>query len=211
MGDFRRHRIGGSVTTIAVMADIHGNSWALDAVLADIKRRAITTIINLGDHVYGPINPAATIQRVMSTPMINISGNEDRCLFLPENEAGNFSSYHFTRSQLNTEQLAWLETLPQIALVGDIFCCHGTPESDTTYMLETVRQNGVSLTSTTRIQEFLQGITQPVIVCGHTHIPRTVWLPDGRLMLNPGSVGLPAYDDDQPYPHVMEAGSPHAR
>ena len=36
-------------------------------------------------------------------------------------------------------------------------------------------------------------------------------LPTGALVVNPGSVGWPAYDDDHPYPHVMEAGTPHAR
>ena len=30
-------------------------------------------------------------------------------------------------------------------------------------------------------------------------------------IVNPGSVGLPAYTDDDPWPHAMEAGSPHAR
>ena len=205
-------RIGGySVTTIAVIADIHGNVWALEAVLADIQRRGITTIINLGDHVYGPMAPAATIERILREPMMNISGNEDRCLFLPVDEAVNFSSYHFVRSQLNAEQLAWLEALPQTTIVGDIFCCHGTPDSDTTYMLETVTEHGVSLTSGERIHTYLEGITQSVVVCGHTHIPRTVWMPDGWQVVNPGSVGWPAYSDDTPYPHVMEAGSPHAR
>lgn len=29
-------------------------------------------------------------------------------------------------------------------------------------------------------------------------------------MVNPGSVGLPAYTGDVPYHHVMEVGSPHA-
>ena len=199
------------MTTIAVIADIHGNVWALDAVLADIKQRGITTIINLGDHVYSPMAPAATIERIMREPMINISGNEDRCLFLPPEEATQFSSYQFVRSQLNAEQLAWLEALPSTAIVGDIFCCHGTPDSDTTYLLENVSEHGVSLTSTEQIQSYLVNIKQPVVVCGHTHIPRTVWLSDGRLVVNPGSVGWPAYADDSPYPHVMEAGSPHAR
>jgi hypothetical protein len=36
-------------------------------------------------------------------------------------------------------------------------------------------------------------------------------LTTGSLVLNPGSVGWPAYDDDHPYPHVIEAGTPHAR
>ncbi len=38
-----------------------------------------------------------------------------------------------------------------------------------------------------------------------------VHLPTGALVVNPGSVGYPAYADDVPFPHVMEAGSPHAR
>lgn len=199
------------MTSIAVIADIHGNIWALEAVLEDIKRRGITSIINLGDHVYSPMAPAATIERIMSEPMINISGNEDRCLFLPPEEANQYSCNEFVRSQLNTEQLAWLKALPPTAIVGDIFCCHGTPNSDSTYMLETVTEQGVFPTPTEQIQSYLDGISQQVIVCGHTHIPRTVWLPDGRLVVNPGSVGWPAYIDDQPYPHVMETGSPHAR
>ncbi len=199
------------MTAIAVIADIHGNVWALDVVLADIKQRGITTIINLGDHVYGPIAPAATIERLMREPMISISGNEDRCLFLPPEQAGSFSSYAFTRSQLNAEQLAWLQALPPTAVVGDIFCCHGTPTSDTTYMLETVTEHSVSLMTTSQIERYVAGVSQSLIVCGHTHIPRAVWLPDGRLVVNPGSIGLPAYDDIEPYPHIMEAGSPHAR
>jgi hypothetical protein len=50
-----------------------------------------------------------------------------------------------------------------------------------------------------------------LILCGHTHVPRSVLLDDGRLIVNPGSVGLQAYDDDLPYPHKAENGSPHAR
>ncbi len=46
---------------------------------------------------------------------------------------------------------------------------------------------------------------------GHDHLPALLRLPDGRLLVNPGSVGLPAYRDDLPFPHAMEAGSPHAR
>ncbi len=205
-------RIGGcDLTTIAVIADIHGNIWALEAVLADIKQRGITTIINLGDHVYGPIAPAATIERIMREPMINISGNEDRCLFLPKNEAQQFSSYHFVRSQLNGRQMAWLEALPQTVIVDDIFCCHGTPDSNSTYLLETVTEHGVSLTPDETICDHLKGITQSQVMCGHSHIPRTVYVPHKWLVFNPGSVGWPAYTDDTPYPHVMETGSPHAR
>lgn len=46
-----------------------------------------------------------------------------------------------------------------------------------------------------------------LVLCGHTHIPRVV-VRDGVVIVNPGSVGMPAYDDDRPVAHVMEAGCP---
>ena len=48
-------------------------------------------------------------------------------------------------------------------------------------------------------------------LCGHTHMPRTMQLIGGPLVVNPGSVGLQAYDDDHPHLHHMESDSPHAR
>ena len=42
-------------------------------------------------------------------------------------------------------------------------------------------------------------------------MPRVVRASSGQLIVNPGSVGLPAYDDIHPYPHAVETGSPDAR
>ncbi|HUS06206.1 MAG TPA: metallophosphoesterase family protein, partial [Bryobacteraceae bacterium] len=56
----------------------------------------------------------------------------------------------------------------------------------------------------------LAGVQQRVVLCGHSHIPRFVELADGQTIVNPGSVGLPAYADSQPAPHVMETFSPRA-
>jgi predicted phosphodiesterase len=39
---------------VAVLSDIHGNRWALEAVLDDIRRRGIRDMFNLGDSLYGP-------------------------------------------------------------------------------------------------------------------------------------------------------------
>ena len=67
------------------------------------------------------------------------------------------------------------------------------------------------LAAPTEIEARLGGTRSPVMLCGHTHIPRVVQLPAGALVVNPGSVGLPAYDDVFPEYHVVETGSPHAR
>ncbi len=72
---------------IAIISDIHGNSHALKAVLKDIERRKAEMIINLGDSVYGPLDPLGTIEILMNNEMmIHIKGNCDRMLWEPIQE-----------------------------------------------------------------------------------------------------------------------------
>lgn len=196
---------------IALIADIHGNLHALNAVLHDIERRSIPTIINLGDSLHGLLNPRETADRLMDLGLVSLSGNEDRIIVDPDDRERAGQDYAFLMSQLEEKHLQWLREMPKTYVLGDVFCCHGTPQQDNVYLLEEVTPHGVLLRETAAIQTHLEGIRSPVIACAHTHIARLVSLPDGRLIVNPGSVGLPAYDDDVPYPHKMEAGSPHAR
>ena len=88
---------------------------------------------------------------------------------------------------------------------------HGTPVEDDRYLLETVENGRARLATPSEIEERLGSETAPIILCGHTHIPRLLKVSPTQLVINPGSVGLPAYDDVIPEPHVMESGSPHAR
>jgi hypothetical protein len=88
---------------------------------------------------------------------------------------------------------------------------HGTPQRDDVYLLETVHAEGVTLAKPDEIAERLgEGAWPSLLLCGHTHIPRTVAVAETTIV-NPGSVGLQAYRDDAPLSHVMETGSPHAR
>ena len=202
--------MSGSLS-IAVIADIHGNVWALEAVLADIQRRGIQQIINLGDSLFGTLDPAGTAELLMQHSIIHIMGNQERDILEPSPAMRASSDFTFVTRQLNQAQREWLLHHQPTYATDILFCCHGTPTSDSTYLLEQVTPQGVSLADTAQVLAELDSITQPVILCGHSHVPRTVWLPGDRLVVNPGSVGLPAYDQDVPYPHVMEAGSPHAR
>jgi diadenosine tetraphosphatase ApaH/serine/threonine PP2A family protein phosphatase len=105
-----------------------------------------------------------------------------------------------------------LRQLPKTAVFeNELFLFHGTPFSDATYLLEDVSSGRPLLRTPAEIKRLLGGVPQPMALCGHTHIPRLVQLRDGPLILNPGSVGLPAYDDDNPVPHFMETYSPHAQ
>ena len=66
---------------IAAISDIHGNSWALRAVLDDIKQKGITEIFDLGDSLYGPLDPKGTYHLLTDRKIESICGNQDREIF----------------------------------------------------------------------------------------------------------------------------------
>lgn len=197
---------------IAVIADVHGNSDALVAVLADIDAIGVETILNLGDHLSGPLAAADTADIILSRDMVSILGNHDR--YLIEQTRNNMGpSDQVAFDQLSETHLDWLRSLSATQTVKDqIFMCHGTPDSDSIYWLEDVLPTGeVVFRDRQGIENHAAGISFPLILCAHTHTPRAVRLRDNRLIVNPGSVGLPAYDDTAPVYHVMQSGAPEAR
>lgn len=198
-------------TSLALIADIHGNTWALDAVLADIDRRGIAQIINLGDCAYGALDQAGTLARLMERAIPTVSGNQDRIVHTPPPELVGSPDQTFITARITPTQVAWLRDLPASLVVGDLFCCHGTPASDETPLLEEITPQGVRLRTDADLIALIAGVTQPVIACAHSHQPCVVALSNSRLIVKPGSVGIPAYTDNEPYPHAMQAGSPHAR
>ena len=203
------------IDKIAVLSDIHGNRWALEAVLRDIERRGIQHIVNLGDCLYGPLDPAGTAQILVTLNIPTVCGNEDRLIAAPPAEGDISPTLGYVIENLAPVYLGWLKTLKMTAVVYEnFFLCHGSPQRDDEYLLREVSVSGVSLRGSKALTAKLSSLTSPgqrVILCGHDHVPCTVYLPDGRLIVNPGSVGLPAYDDDYPFPHAMETGTPHAR
>jgi putative phosphoesterase len=195
----------------AVISDIHGNLGALEAVLADIKARKADTIINLGDIVSGPLFPTECADRLIPLGLPTIRGNHERQLLtFATKEMG--PSDRYAASCLRSDHFTWIAQLPEtIQLWDDVLLVHGTPESDVMYFLETVDERGARPADMQEITARAAGIDAALILCGHTHMPRSVRLDDGRLIVNPGSVGMPAYEENRPYAHKMETGSPHAR
>ena len=62
------------------------------------------------------------------------------------------------------------------------------------------------------VEERAGGFTQSLALCGHTHAARSVRLPDGRRIVNPGSVGCPAYFDNRAHPpFLQQTGTPDAQ
>lgn len=198
-------------TRFGILADVHGNRWALDSVLEHAAGRGVDRWLNLGDCVYGPLDPRGTAERLRSLGALTVRGNQDRILVQPPDGADESSSFRFVRDALTADDLGWLATLPATARDGDVFLCHGTPRNDEEPLVEEIRASGVVLRDDGAVETLLEGVSAQVVLCGHTHVARQVQLRSGTLVVNPGSVGLPAYTDDEPRAHAMEAGSPHAR
>jgi predicted phosphodiesterase len=197
---------------IAVLADVHGNRWALEAVLADARAAGARRFVDLGDCVMGPLDPRGSAERLMDLTAVTVSGNGDREVVQdPALPAGAGATY--ARDQLTAEQLAWQATLPATAWVTEgVLACHGSPTDDSCYLLEQVHADGhVARRAPAAVRDLLGDEQADVVLCGHTHLPRMLPLADGTTVINPGSVGLPGYDHHFPVAHVMESGSPLAR
>lgn len=197
---------------IAAISDVHGNLTALDAVLADAAAFAPDVTVNLGDLLSGGLWPRETADRLRALDLPTVRGNHERQLLeLPPGRMGG--SDRRAHESLRAEHRAWLASLPvTLELPGDVLAFHGTPTDDLTYLLDTVEPGGAREATVAEVVARLgEEASRPLLLCGHTHLARALRLPGGGLVVNPGSVGWPAYDDDTPHPHVMEAGTPHAR
>lgn len=197
---------------IAVLSDIHANVWALEAVLEDALERGIGRFVNLGDSLYGPLEPRKTYDLLKNFQVLSVSGNEDRVIHeCSQDEMDQYPTLKYVVKSLENEQIDWLKSLSKTTLIENkIFLCHGSPTDDTVYLLEDVSDGSPRVRDEKKIVELLTGNDYPVVICGHTHIPRLIQLSSGQIIINPGSVGLQAYSDDYPANHSMENYSPQA-
>lgn len=196
---------------LALLSDIHGNLAALEAVVADIRRRGADQIVNLGDSLSGPLLPLETAHYLMAADWICLAGNSERQLLTLGPGTWGLSD-EYAHSQLGAKELDWLRSHPpSLRLTEEIFLCHGTPASDCEYFFETAIPGGTRPSTADEIETRLYGERSPVVACGHTHTQRSLRSRSGQLLVNCGSVGLPAFDDVFPLEHVVETGSPDAR
>jgi predicted phosphodiesterase len=186
---------------IAVISDIHGNRLALEAVLEDIERHGVDMTLNLGDLVSGPLEPARTADLLLDCDFPTVRGNHERMLIAGETVRLDPVD-HFAREDLAPRHLDWFARLPtSLSISRDLFMCHGTPKDDNARWLDDFwHDRATTLPGEAAVTAAAEGLDYPVLLCGHTHIARAVRLGDGRLIVNPGSVGL-----------QMVHGSPDAR
>jgi diadenosine tetraphosphatase ApaH/serine/threonine PP2A family protein phosphatase len=199
---------------IAVIADIHGNILALEAMLDDLfGRGGADVIVNLGDLVSGPLWPAETMERLASLNAVTVRGNHDRRVPLDPLDAMGPSD-RFAHDRLSAAQRDWLAALPlQAEVAPSVLAFHARPDHDERYLTEIIEAGRLVRAPLAQIERRLKNLDQGhrLLLFGHSHRPELISLSDGRVLYNPGSVGCPAYSDPEPPAHVSEAGSPHAR
>lgn len=184
---------------LAVISDIHGNLHALDAVLADIARQGVDATLSLGDFLSGPGDPAGVADRLMALDLPSVRGNHDR--YIVDGRENDWHIDAMVRDTLNDAQAAWLASVPVTQVFeGEVLLSHGTPRDDNASFMDGLVDGVSQLLSREHIEREAEGFDHAVLLCGHTHVPRSLRLGDGRLVVNPGSVGLP-----------FEIGSPDAR
>jgi predicted phosphodiesterase len=196
---------------IAALSDIHGNLYALDAVLEDLRGRGVDLTVNLGDILSGALLPAQTADRLMPLGLPTIRGNHERQVLTLAPERMGASDRH-AFDTLREAHRAWMAALPPVLSPAEgVFMCHATPYNDVDCYLEDLVDGELKPAPVGRVEERSRSCDAPLILCGHSHLPRVLRLRTGQVVVNPGSVGVQAYEGHDPAPHVVETGSPHAR
>lgn len=170
---------------VAVLSDVHGNTVALEAVLAELEGVGPDLVVFGGDLTWGP-EPEATLALVdgLSMPAVFVRGNAERTLLAEGDEPTERKPWLL--GQHSPEALARLATFAEQASVdvnglGPVRFCHGSPRSDEEVVTPETRDE--------RVRTFMQGVAERVLVTAHSHLQfdRQV---AGIRSINAGSVGM---------------------
>jgi diadenosine tetraphosphatase ApaH/serine/threonine PP2A family protein phosphatase len=180
---------------VAVLADIHGNLPALDAVLNEIDAAAVDAIVLNGDIATGPM-PAETLDR-----LAELGERRSGCVATPIGSWSPPTTAHWTPTcpkrpvrPPSTAHPGWIRDIGTCSPIchcrspstftglGPVRFCHATTRSDTEIVLvdSPIERYRGAFTDT----------DEPTIALGHTHMPFDR-LAERRRFVNPGSVGMP--------------------
>ena len=191
---------------LAVLGDIHANGPALDACLADIRALGLSAGVCTGDVVMRGTRPEHCVQRLRELGWACVMGNTDRKVAFADGEPSKPKKYEkignrwWTRTKLGAESVSFLKSLPMVLTVGlagrRVTVLHGMPGDPTVAMdVDTPDDELLALAD---------DLETDCVISGHTHRPfqRTV---QGKLFLNPGSVGESRNGDRRPSWAWLEA------
>ncbi len=196
---------------LAVIADIHANYTALQAVLADIDQQGVDEIINLGDFIdYGP-RPEDVTRRLIERNIPSIIGNHEAAVIDPRVQesfaAHAYQSFQITRQMLSEQTVAYIKSLPRVIIKHQLRFVHGVPPDSV--------HDYIIYQSKHKLYYIFQSLAEPLAFVGHTHVLTLFsWdgeqavasqLPQGetalekgyKYIINVGSVGQPREHNKQ--------------
>lgn len=178
---------------VALVSDLHGNALALKQVLSRIEKHGADQVICLGDvATLGP-EPERVLELIHESRAVCILGNHDEFMLRPAVVASYttipvlIEAIDWCRAQLSAASLDVIRSFRDTYEVPlnereTLLAFHGIPSSNTTDLLAT--------TAPDTVEEWLGASTSTVLVGGHTHL-QMLRQHRGRLLVNPGSVGMP--------------------
>lgn len=180
---------------LAVISDIHGNRYAFDRVLADIRQQGIEQIVCLGDAIQGGAQPAETVERLREVSCPVVMGNADAWLLTgletsPHEQVSEqqLAVRAWSLAQLSEEDKDFIRQFQptiEIALEAEkkLLCFHGSPHSFDDLILPNTSEDILS--------QLLSGFDAALLAGGHTHTQQLRRLGKGNARyFNPGSVGF---------------------
>jgi len=175
---------------VALVADIHGNLDALNAVLADADRSGLTIFLNAGDAVGFGIYPSQVLRVVRSARFLSAVGNVDLETLEALRNSKNTGALESEIKELSPTDIVYLKSLPnelRLEIAGKrILITHGTPDSVDEHIYPDSPEE--------RLKEIAAKTNTDVIITGHSHTPMNRVV-DGVTFINPGSVGRPVNGD----------------
>ena len=194
---------------IAVLADVHGNLPALQAVLEQVDAEPVDAIVIAGDISGGPlVRDALELLGARAEPVHWISGNAERETVgqfdgapVSDDPAGRADAW--SAAQLGREWRDVLASWPATVTLDGVCFCHGSPRRD-----DEILTRG---TPDAALADALAGVDARLVVGGHTHQQLIRELPGGPTYVNAGSVGLPYEGHAGAYWLVVNDGVPQLR
>jgi predicted phosphodiesterase len=186
---------------VAIVADIHGNRRALEAVLADLRHVAPDVVVHGGDLAAGGAHPAEIIDQVRALGWAGVCGNTDEMLWAPERLA-EFAAKQPglapilgmiqetitpMRTSLGEERLRWLEGLPTMYAKESLSLVHASPGD--------LWRAPLANASDEELRRTYAGLGARIVVYGHIHVPYVRRLAD-MTVANTGSASQ-SYDGDR--------------
>ena len=186
--------------TVALLSDVHANLVALEAVLGDLP--VVDAIWVMGDTVgYGP-DPADVLALLRERGATLVAGNHDRAVATGEGlqlfNAAARTAAERHRSWLSGADRDALAALPITLEPAEGYSiCHGSPRDPLWEYVFDARTAAFAMA----------GLRVARCCVGHTHVPATFRTGDGKLMVNPGSVGQPRDGDPRAAYALLDVAS----